>query len=321
LAITTKHKISLHQKKTKENLKMNNSIKNRYEFVILYDVENGNPNGDPDAGNMPRIDPETGHGIVTDVCIKRKIRNWVDLTNAGKEGFKIYIKQDNVFLNDKAKVALETTKTIKDQTERSIAAQKYMCDTYYDIRTFGAVLTAFTKKGSGLWNSAGQVRGPVQIAFGKSVEPIRPQEVSITRLSISDAKEMKQAEAGQGEDGKSNTMGRKHIIPYGLYRQEGFISANLARKATGFSEDDLGVFWNAVIHMFDEDRSAARGKMSLRELIIFKHNNELGSAPAYKLFELVRVARRDGVEIPRAYSDYVINVDKAPDGVTIERRR
>jgi CRISPR-associated protein Csd2 len=285
-----------------------NAIQNRYDFVILYDVENGNPNGDPDAGNMPRIDPETGHGIVTDVCIKRKIRNYVDLIKDGKEGFDIYVKQD-VTLNAQDAKGVEAVK-LKPKAEKSEGFRDFMCANFYDIRTFGAVMTTAAKDKE-LSNVAGQVRGPVQLAFGKSVDPIVPQEITITRVAITT--EAKGATA-------STEMGRKHIVPYGLYRQEGFISANLAQKVTGFSGADLELLWQAIEHMFEEDRSAARGKMTLRELIIFRHDSNLGNAPSHKLFDLVRVARRDGVEAQRAYSDYAVSVGEAPAGVTVERR-
>jgi CRISPR-associated protein Csd2 len=295
------------------------AIQNRYEFVMLYDVENGNPNGDPDAGNMPRIDPETGHGIVTDVCIKRKIRNYVDMVKDGEGGFDIYIKQDNVFLNDKAQKALDDTKNEKDKTKRSNKAREVMCAKYFDIRAFGAVLTAFTKKKSGLWNSSGQVRGPVQLAFGKSIDAIFAQDISITRLAISDEKELKRDNEERSEDGKSNTMGRKHIVPYGLYRQEGFVSANLAQKITGFSDNDLELLWTAIINMFEFDRSAARGKMSLRKLVVFRHESAFGNAPAQKLFDSVSVKRKDGVDVPRSFGDYDVNVNdkEVPDGIEV----
>jgi len=289
-----------------------NAIKNRYEFIMLYDVENGNPNGDPDAGNMPRLDPETGHGIVTDVCIKRKIRNYIDITSDGKPGYAIYVKQGAI-LNAQDKLGVDAVKDIQDRTKKSQGFRDFMCRNFFDIRTFGAVMTtAATNKE--LSNVAGQVRGPVQLAFGRSVNPIVPQEVTITRVAITT--EEKGATA-------STEMGRKHIVPYGLYRQEGFISANLAQKITGFSEEDLKLFWNAVMHMFDEDRSAARGKMTLRELIIFKHESELGNAPAHKLFELVTVKRKDGVAAPRGYGDYEVTVDTAnvPKGVSLERKQ
>jgi CRISPR-associated protein Csd2 len=285
-----------------------NPIQNRYDFVILYDVENGNPNGDPDAGNMPRLDPETSHGIVTDVCIKRKIRNYVDLVKNGESGFDIYVKQD-VTLNAQDAKGVDAVKE-KPKEEKSKGFRDFMCSNFYDIRTFGAVMTTAAKDKE-LSNVVGQVRGPVQLTFGKSADPIVPQEITITRVAITT--EAKGATA-------STEMGRKHIVPYGLYRQEGFISANLAQKVTGFSEDDLELLWQAIEHMFEEDRSAARGKMTLRELIIFKHDCALGNAPAHKLFELVKVALRDGIETPRAYSDYMVSVDGTPEGVTVERR-
>jgi CRISPR-associated protein Csd2 len=284
-------------------------IENRYDFVMLYDVENGNPNGDPDAGNMPRIDPETGHGIVTDVCIKRKIRNFVNLVKDGADGYDIYVRQD-VSLNSQDAKGVDAVKEIKDKAQKSKSFRDYMCEKFFDIRTFGAVMTTAAKDKE-LSNVAGQVRGPVQLAFGKSVDPIVPQEITITRVAITT--EDKAATA-------STEMGRKHIVPYGLYRQEGFISANLAQKVTGFSDDDLELLWTAIEHMFEEDRSAARGIMTLRELIIFKHDSNLGNAHAHKLFELVKVARKDGVTTPRAYSDYSVSVGDVPEGVTIVRR-
>ena len=287
-----------------------NIIQNRYEFVMLYDVENGNPNGDPDAGNMPRLDPETGYGIVTDVCIKRKIRNYIDIVQSGIPGYDIYVRQD-VTLNKQDQLGVDAVKDIKDKTEKSRGFRDFMCGNFFDIRTFGAVMTTAAKDKE-LSNVAGQVRGPVQLAFGRSVEPIVPQEVTITRVAITT--EEKGAKA-------STEMGRKHIVPYGLYRQEGFISANLARKVTGFSETDLELLWQAIMHMFEEDRSAARGKMTLRELIVFKHENPLGNAPAHKLFELVSVYLKEGVAVTRAYTDYEVKVDTAalPRGVTLER--
>lgn len=290
---------------------MNQPIKNKYDFVMLYDVENGNPNGDPDAGNMPRLDPETGHGIVTDVCIKRKIRNYIELVKGDEKGYAIYIRQDKP-LNEADKVGLEAASDKKGKEQKSLSFRSAMCENYYDIRTFGAVMTtAATDKE--LMNVAGQVRGPVQLAFGKSVNPVVAQEITITRSAITTAADAEK---------KTNEMGRKHIIPYGLYRQEGFVSANLAQKITGFSEDDLQLFWKAVENMFEDDRSAARGKMVLRKLIIFKHECKLGNAPAYQLFERVNVKLKDGVTAPRAYSDYVVTVDDKdlPQGVSIEVR-
>ena len=288
-----------------------NAIKNRYEFVLLYDVENGNPNGDPDSGNLPRMDPETGHGIVTDVCIKRKIRNGVQTRHDNKPGFDIYVRQDAI-LNQQDQIGLEVVKDVKDKSEKSLGFREAMCKMFFDIRVFGAVMTTAAKDKT-LSNVAGQVRGPVQLAFGRSVEPIVPREVTITRVAITT--EEKGATA-------STEMGRKAIVPYGLYRQEGFISANLARTVTGFSDADLEVFWDALLHMFEDDRSAARGKMVLRELIVFKHDCYLGNAPAHKLFERVKISRGDDVAVSREYSDYVVtfDTDNVPTGVTVERK-
>lgn len=287
---------------------MSEPIKNRYEFVMLYDVENGNPNGDPDAGNMPRIDPETGYGIVTDVCLKRKIRNYVEMVKEGKEGFDIYVRQ-NVSLNSQDKKGVDAVAD-KKKEDKSLGFRNFMCQTFYDVRTFGAVMTTAAKDKE-LSNVAGQVRGPVQLAFGKSIDPVVPQEITITRVAVTTA--VKAAVA-------STEMGRKHIVPYALYRQEGFISANLARKITGFSEDDLQLLWKAIENMFEHDRSAARGKMVLRKLIIFKHDSELGNAPAQKLFDLLTVRRKDFDRPARAFSDYDVKVPKQtemPEGVTV----
>lgn len=291
------------------------TIQNRYEFVIFFDVENGNPNGDPDAGNMPRIDPETGYGLVTDVCLKRKIRNYVETVKEGVPGYRIYIK-DNVPLNRSdaeacAYVGVETGKLKEAKKKDEKLDEKirdFMCSNFYDIRTFGAVMTTFVK---GALN-CGQVRGPVQIGFARSVDPIMPQEVTITRVAITT-----EADAEK----KGTEMGRKYIVPYGLYRAEGYISANLARKTTGFSEEDLQLLWQAILNMFELDHSAARGKMAVRELIVFRHNSELGNAPSYKLFDLVKAKRNQDVTAPRSYSDYQISVDeeKMPDGVTCIR--
>ena len=292
---------------------MSETIKNRYDFVILFDVENGNPNGDPDVGNMPRVDPETSYGLVTDVCLKRKIRNYVETLKEDAEGYRIYIK-DGVPLNrsDKAAMAalgidddLKAAKKSDPDIDRRL--RDYMCKNYFDIRTFGAVMTTFVK---GALN-CGQVRGPVQIGFARSVDPIVPQEVTITRVAITT-----EADA----ENKATEMGRKHIVPYALYRAEGFVSANLARKTTGFSEDDLKLLWQAILNMFENDRSAARGKMAVRELIVFKHDSELGNAPSYKLFDAVTVRKNDGVDVPRCYRDYTVTVDEhIPEGVTCER--
>lgn len=299
---------------------MSEVIKNRYEFVVLFDVENGNPNGDPDAGNMPRVDPETGYGLVTDVCLKRKIRNYVETVRENEEGYRIYIK-DGVPLNRsdlEAYAALHVDeKTIKEAKKKDNTLDErvrdFMCRNFYDIRTFGAVMTTFMKAAL----NCGQVRGPVQLGFARSVEPVVPQEVTITRVAITT-----EADAEK----KGTEMGRKHIIPYGLYRAEGYVSANLARKVTGFSEKDLALLWEAIINMFEHDHSASRGKMAVRELIVFKHDSELGNAPSYKLFDTVTVARKqNGTQdehIPaRCYADYEVHIDEAaiPEHVTCTR--
>lgn len=294
---------------------MSEVIKNRYEFVILFDVENGNPNGDPDAGNLPRLDPETGYGLVTDVCLKRKIRNYVELVHENDDGYRIYIK-DGVPLNRsdaEAFAALNIDeKDIKNAKKKDADLDKnirdFMCRNFFDIRTFGAVMTTFVKNNL----NCGQVRGPVQLSFARSVDPIIPNEITITRTAITT-----EADAEK----KQTEMGRKSIVPYGLYRSEGFISANLARKVTGFSEDDLSLLWEAIINMFEHDHSAARGKMAVRELIVFKHASELGNAPSYKLFDAVHVSKKENVIAPRAYGDYEVTIDEAsiPDGVTCTR--
>ena len=290
---------------------MSTPIKNRYDFVILFDVENGNPNGNPDAGNMPRIDPETGYGLVTDVCLKRKIRNYVEDLKEDTPGYRIYVKE-GVPLNRSDAEALtavgvsgDLKAAKKSDPGIDLKLRDFMCSNFYDIRTFGAVMTTFVK---GALN-CGQVRGPVQLSFARSIDPIVPQEVTITRVAITT-----EADAEK----KGTEMGRKHIVPYALYRAEGYVSANLARKTTGFSEDDLQLLWQAILNMFENDHSAARGKMAVRELIVFKHDSELGNAPAYKLFEKVQVEKR--VEVPRQYGDYNVSVsDDLPEGVHCER--
>lgn len=284
---------------------MSEIIKNRYEFVVLLDVENGNPNGDPDAGNMPRIDAETNYGIITDVCLKRKIRNYVEIIKEDAEGFRIYVKQGAVLnkQHETAYIALG----IDPKDEKAAKANReplrdFMCKNFFDIRAFGAVMT--TKV------NCGQVRGPIQINFARSIDPIVAQELTITRMAVTT-----EADAEK----KTNEMGRKHIVPYALYKTEGYISANLARKTTGFSEDDLQLFWEAIINMFEHDHSASRGKMAVRKLIVFKHNNELGNAPSHKLFELISVERKDPTTPARAYSDYKVEIDDSnvPEGVSI----
>lgn len=295
---------------------MSEAIKNRYEFVILFDVENGNPNGDPDAGNMPRIDPETGYGLVTDVCLKRKIRNYVETVKEDETGYGIYIRED-VPLNRSDNMAYEhlgvNDKTIKElkkkDPEADVKIRDFMCRNFYDIRTFGAVMTTFVKASL----NCGQVRGPVQLGFARSIDPIISQEVTITRVAITTEKDA---------ENKSTEMGRKNIVPYALYRAEGYVSANLARKVTGFSEDDLELLWEAIINMFEHDHSAARGKMAVRELIVFKHSKELGDCPAYKLFDSVEVTKKEAIVYPRKYQDYVVKIheEMIPDSVTMIRK-
>lgn len=295
---------------------MSEVIQNRYEFVVLFDVENGNPNGDPDAGNMPRVDPESGYGIVTDVCLKRKIRNYVEMVREGQEGYQIYIKE-NVPLNRSDKLAYKhigvdekKTKDLKkSDPDADKKIQDFMCGNFFDIRTFGAVMTTFVKAHL----NCGQVRGPVQLAFARSIDPIVSQEITITRIAIT---------TEEDADAKSTEMGRKSIVPYALYRAEGYISANLARKVTGFTEDDLELLWEAIINMFEHDHSAARGKMAVRELIVFKHSKELGDCPAYKLFDAVEVKRRENVIYPRKFKDYEIDIheDQIPETVEMTRK-
>ncbi len=277
-------------------------LKNRIDFIYIFDVCDGNPNGDPDAGNLPRVDSETGMGLVTDVCLKRKVRNYVQLAKEGCAGYDIFIKEKAV-LNKfiEAAYADDSVKKIKNDSDKSKAARAVMCKDYFDVRTFGAVM--MTGK------NAGQVRGPIQLTFARSVDPIAPVEHCITRMAITNEKDAKK----QGE------MGRKSTVPYGLYVCYGFVSAKLAQQ-TGFSEEDLELFWQALKNMFDTDRSAARGLMSARSLIVFKHNSELGNAPANELFDLVKVEKTcDGV--PRSFADYKVslNKDAVPNGVAVEK--
>lgn len=288
---------------------MSNAVKNRYEFVLLFDVENGNPNGDPDAGNMPRLDAETGLGLVTDVCLKRKIRNYVDIVKNGTEGYDIYVREGAV-LNVQHRKAYSAaslepeSKKLPKNEEDARKVTSFMCGHFYDIRAFGAVMTTEV--------NCGQVRGPVQINFARSIDPIVQQEVTITRMAVTSEKDAEK---------KDREMGRKHIVPYGLYRAEGFISAHLAEKS-GFTPDDLELLWEALVNMFDHDRSAARGKMATRKLIIFEHETALGSAPAHKLFDLVTVTRKDPSRPPRAFGDYevTVNTPEVPAGVRLIER-
>lgn len=321
------------------NMQDQTSLKNRYDFVLFFDVENGNPNGDPDAGNMPRIDPETGHGIVSDVCLKRKVRNFVELRQPDLEkeegkGYRIYV-QEKAVLNDRhaeAYAALgipvpqkgdkkNDKKGAKSEAknaasgeeaedkkaslkqEDAVALNRWMCDHFYDIRTFGAVMSTQV--------NCGQVRGPVQFTFARSEDPIVPAEVSITRMAVTNAKDVD----------NERTMGRKHIVPYGLYRMEGFISAPLAEKS-GFTEGDADLLWQALAEMFEHDHSAARGKMSTRKLYVFKHEKPLGNAPAQKLFDLVKCRRLDEQKPPRCFADYEVSCNEAakPEGVEVIKK-
>lgn len=287
---------------------MSDAIKNRYEFILLFDVKDGNPNGDPDAGNLPRIDPETGNGLVTDVCLKRKVRNYIQLTQADKPKMKIFIKEKailNNLIDDAHNQKLVQAQ--EKEADKIEAARKWMCENYYDIRTFGAVMST--------GKNAGQVRGPVQLSFARSRDRVFTGEHTITRMAVATEKE------AEKQKGDNRTMGRKFTIPYGLYEAHGFISAPLA-KQTGFSEEDLDLFWNALMNMFDHDHSAARGEMAARKLIVFKHDSELGNAPAHRLFELVAVEKNCGDAPPRNFSDYVVTVNEknCPKGITIEEK-
>ena len=284
-------------------------INNRYEFVLLFDIKNGNPNGDPDAGNMPRLDPETNQGLVTDVCLKRKVRNYVELTQGDKPGYTIYMQEKSV-LNNLNKLAYDhvglkhEAKKLPKDADKAKALTQFMCNHFFDIRTFGAVMSNEV--------NAGTVRGPIQIAFARSIDPVVPQEISITRVAVTNEKDIE----------KERTMGRKHIIPYGLYRAHGFVSASLAEK-TSFTEEDLQIFWDSLEKMFENDHSSARGEMATQKLIIFKHADKLGNAPSHKLFDLVKISRvREDGTPARSFSDYVVSinrVDKPQDVEIIEK--
>lgn len=316
------------------------ALQRRHEFVLLFDVTNGNPNGDPDAGNMPRMDPETGHGLVSDVCLKRKIRNYVEIAKVDAPRYRIYVTEGAV-LNEKHREAYiavrpgdtaaanrATKKLTPKSDEEAIKLRDFMCDNFFDIRTFGAVLS------TGI--NAGQVRGPVQIGFATSVEPVLPLEVTITRMAATN--EVKKETREEGDDspekrGDNRTMGRKYLIPYGLYRAHGYVSAPLAydtRKGTGFNEEDLELLWKALDQMFEHDRSAARGEMTTRKLVVFRHASALGNARAVDLFNRVKVSRIGALSpigsagtanLPpaRRYVDYTVDVDVSgmPDGVEL----
>lgn len=288
------------------------SLTNRYDFALLFEVKDGNPNGDPDAGNLPRLDAETGHGLVTDVCLKRKVRNFVGIAKAEQPPYEIYVKEKAVLNNQhkRAYIGIGKEELLKGEDKKRKGgdavdeARAWMCRNFYDVRTFGAVMS------TGI--NCGQVRGPVQFTFSRSVDPIISQEHSITRMAVAT-----EAEA-EKQGGDNRTMGRKHTVPYGLYVVHGFVSSFLA-KQTGFSEDDLELLWQALAQMFEHDRSAARGEMNTRGLYVFKHDSELGNAPAHSLFERVKVQRKDGVEVARCFQDYnvTVNDQDLPLGVTL----
>ena len=271
----------------------------RHEFVLLFDVKDGNPNGDPDAGNMPRVDPETMQGLVTDVALKRKVRDYVTLVKQNAEGYKIFI-QSEAALNALIAEVAEEVGAEKKSKRADKNLQQQMLKRYYDIRMFGAVMS------TGDYN-AGQVRGPLQMTFARSMDPVLPLELTITRQARTTEERM---ESGQTE------MGKKPLVPYGLYRAHGFFNPYLAEQ-TGVTTDDLELFWDALMHLFDFDRSAARGEMSVRGLVVFTHENKKGNAPAHRLFELVEVRKNDGVERPRSYGDYAVSVGAPPEGIEI----
>ena len=291
------------------------AVANRYEFVYLFDVTNGNPNGDPDAGNLPRLDPETNQGLVTDVCLKRKIRNYVALEKEGGAGYAIYM-QEKAVLNHQHELAWNARdippdakdgyKKLPKDAQKAKALTDWMCSNFFDVRTFGAVMTTGV--------NCGQVRGPIQMGFAMSIDPVVPMELSITRMAVTTQKEAEE------QSGDNRTMGRKHIIPYGLYRAHGFISAKLAER-TGFDENDLDLLWRSLSNMFEHDRSAARGEMAARKLIVFKHENQLGNAPAHVLFDTVKVQRVKGeADTPaRNFSDYTVSINSAslPQGINV----
>lgn len=281
---------------------MSEPIRNRYEFVLLFDVENGNPNGDPDMGNMPRVDPQTGHGIVTDVCLKRKVRDYVETVKEGADGYEIYVRCGAVLNRQhrRAYDALGITPIEKKQADPAVT--RWMTDHFFDVRAFGAVMTTRV--------NCGQVRGPVQLAFARSIDPILPWEVLLTRCAVT-----------REDETKTREIGRRQVVPYALYRAEGYISANLARRVTGFSEDDLALLWDALVSMFEHDRSSGKGTMSARKLLVFRHATELGCCQAQSLFERVTVERSCGDRPARSYHDYRLTIDREmPRGVELIER-
>lgn len=270
------------------------SINNRYEFVLLFDVKDGNPNGDPDAGNLPRVDAETNHGLITDVCLKRKVRNFVQVAKSQEPNYDIYVTEKAILTNQQKKAY--SALSLENKTENASKAKNWMCQNFFDIRAFGAVMSLKDY-------NCGQVRGPVQMTFARSVDPILSSEHAITRMAVATEKE------ADKQGGDNRTMGRKFTIPYGLYRENGFVNPFFAEQ-TNFSEDDLTIFWQALKQMFDIDRSATRGLMATQKLIIFKHNSKLGNAPAHILFDAIKIVKKDGIVYPRSYSDYIVTIDK-----------
>jgi CRISPR-associated protein Csd2 len=285
----------------------------RYDFVLLFDVVDGNPNGDPDAGNLPRVDPETMQGMVTDVCLKRKVRNWVDATRGQKERYKIFV-ENRGYLVDHKRRAYEAVKAKPGDDKKIDEAQAWMCQNYYDIRMFGAVLVG--KKGEGY--NCGQVRGPIQMTFARSIDPVVPLDLSITRVALENPGDKPRED--DDEKATTGTMGRKTLVPYGLYKGFGFFVPHFAQQ-TGVDAEDLSTFWAALQQMWDLDRSSSRGLMSCRGLYVFSHENSLGNAPAHTLFECVAARRKDGVEAPRQITDYIVTVNDKdlPEGVTLTR--
>ncbi|MCY4110533.1 MAG: type I-C CRISPR-associated protein Cas7/Csd2 [Chloroflexi bacterium] len=295
-------------------------VNRRHDFVLLFDVTDGNPNGDPDAGNLPRVDPETMHGLVTDVSLKRKVRDWVDASRGDEARFKVYVQKEGEALNAKHRRAYETlglkptgTKQARGEVDQ---ARDWMCANFFDIRLFGAVMSTGV--------NCGQVRGPVQLTFARSLDPVVPLDLSITRVAVTREEDAQIVAAEDGSDGaasgKQTEMGRKSLVPYGLYRTHGFFNPSFAAK-TGVDADDLTLFWKALEMMWDLDRSSSRGLMACRGLCVFSHASKLGDAPAHTLFERVNVARSGNGQAPRAFGDYAVDVDDAdlPAGVTLTR--
>jgi CRISPR-associated protein Csd2 len=292
-------------------------VNRRQDFVLLFDVTDGNPNGDPDAGNLPRVDPETMQGLVTDVCLKRKVRDWVDVLKGADNRFKIYVQSGSEALNAKHRRAYAarglTSTGTRQRVEDVEQARQWMCDNFYDIRLFGAVMTTGV--------NCGQVRGPVQLTFARSIDPIVPLDLSITRVAVTreeDATVIVAEEGGEGVGGKQTEMGRKALVPYGLYRSHGFFNPHFAGR-TGATAEDLGLFWQALQNMWDLDRSSSRGLMACRGLYVFSHESPLGNAPAHRLFDRVSVKCKDGVEAPRSFSDYTVSVNDSdlPAGISL----